>query len=42
MNTMALCDFDMRRFIRTLTYLLTYAANINIRRLADFVEANIL
>ena len=24
MNTMALCDFDMRRLRRTLTYLLTY------------------
>jgi len=24
MNTMALCDFDMRRLRRTLSYLLTY------------------
>jgi len=24
MNTMALCDFDMRRLRRTVTYLLTY------------------
>jgi len=28
MNTMALCDFDMRRLRRTLTYLLTCPHNM--------------
>ena len=44
MNNMALCDFDMRRLRRTLTYLLTYlltAALVHfVHRVTEMLEHN--